>query len=225
MISERLLELREKNRMTQTELAEKLIAKGIPSSRNVVSRWERGQLPDARQFLAICEIYDVVDIRQTFLGDVRPIDIFAGLNYNGRREAQRFIGFMLESPLYTALEPPRRQRDFIPHYLLPASAGTGTFLDGDDHEMMAVDDTVPPEATFALRISGDSMMPRFLDGQTVFVKEQPTVEIGQIGIFILNNEGYCKKLGGASLISLNAAYPPIRLREYDELRTVGRVLC
>ena len=226
MLAERLTEIRESNRISQGELAKRLQEKGFTTTTSTISRWEKGNLiPSASQFLALCEVFDIEDIRQTFTGIVRPLDMLSGLNYNGRTEARRIIKCMMDSPLFTTIDPPRRQSSIIPFYDLPASAGSGVFLDSDGYEHMEVDDTVPKEATMAIRISGDSMTPRFADRQIVFVKEQPAIDIGQIGIFILNNEGYIKKLGGDSLISLNPKYKPIRLRDHDELRTVGRVLC
>jgi phage repressor protein C with HTH and peptisase S24 domain len=48
---------------------------------------------------------------------------------------------------------------------------------------LEVDDTVPDVVDFEVRVSGDSMTPRFCDGQVIFIKEKPTVEVGEIGIF------------------------------------------
>jgi phage repressor protein C with HTH and peptisase S24 domain len=72
-------------------------------------------------------------------------------------------------------------------------------------------------------INGDSMIPRFIDGQIVFVKEQPTLNIGDIGIFVLNDDAYCKKLGNGQLVSLNNRYPPIPIHDFDSFAVLGRV--
>ena len=60
---------------------------------------------------------------------------------------------------------------------MPVSAGPGAFLDSDSYEELEVDESVPASADYAVRISGDSMTPRFVDRQIVFVKEQPTLAI------------------------------------------------
>ncbi len=80
----------------------------------------------------------------------------------------------------------------IRHSVYKVSAGCGFELDeGDNWETIEISDT--PEARradYALTISGDSMEPVYYDGDIVLVKMQDTVEMGQIGIFILDGSGY-----------------------------------
>lgn len=124
----------------------------------------------------------------------------------------------------TAFEQPKKTI-FIEYYFLPASAGTGVYLDGCDREMIEVEETPTTlAANFALKVSGDSMEPQFHDGDIVLVKSQPTVDEGDIGIFIVNNEGYIKKFGGDQLISLNPEYENIKLHEYDDIYCRGKVI-
>lgn len=91
----------------------------------------------------------------------------------------------------------------IPFYETPVSAGTGSWL-GDD--IVAEWLTVPrndltTSADFALKISGDSMQPKFSNGETVLVKQTSSVFEGEIGVFVLNGESYIKKLGKKELVS------------------------
>ncbi|MDE7193877.1 MAG: S24 family peptidase, partial [Oscillospiraceae bacterium] len=79
-------------------------------------------------------------------------------------------------------------------------------------------------ADFALTIQGDSMEPVYHDGDIVLVKQQDAVDVGQIGIFVLNAAGYIKKNGGDRLISLNEKYDDILIEEYDDCRCVGKVI-
>lgn len=114
----------------------------------------------------------------------------------------------------------------IPFYETPVSAGTGSWL-GDD--ILAEWLTVPrndmtTSADFALKISGDSMQPKFSNGETVLVKQTSSVFEGEIGVFVLNGESYIKKLGKKELVSLNPAYKPIPLHGFDDVRCVGKVL-
>ena len=64
------------------------------------------------------------------------------------------------------------------------------------------------------------------DGDIVLVKEQPSVDLGQIGIFDIEGNGYIKKFGGDRLISLNAEYDDIEFSDYDEerIRCLGKVI-
>lgn len=124
----------------------------------------------------------------------------------------------------TAFEQPKKTI-FIEYYFLPASAGTGVYLDGCDREMIEVEETpITLAANFALKVSGDSMEPEFHDGDIVLVKSQPTVDEGDIGIFIVNNEGFIKKFGGDRLISLNPIYENIKLNDYDDIYCRGKVI-
>ncbi len=86
---------------------------------------------------------------------------------------------------------------------------------------------------FGLRIKGDSMSPRIMDGDTVIVRCQNDAESDQIVIALVNgNDGVCKKLkklaNGIMLISLNPQYDPIvfTASEMDQIpvRILGRVV-
>nr|DAD99865.1 MAG TPA: Repressor protein CI [Siphoviridae sp. ctwhn18] len=134
----------------------------------------------------------------------------------------------LETPVAKEPEPEQEPTIQIKHSYYRVSAGTGFNLpEGDDWEMIDIPDT--PEARradFAITIKGNSMEPVYFDGDIVLVKQQPAVELGEIGIFNIENNGYIKKFGGDRLISLNDAYDDIILSEYDEDRNhcLGKVI-
>ncbi|HNX64757.1 MAG TPA: helix-turn-helix domain-containing protein [Oscillospiraceae bacterium] len=109
---------------------------------------------------------------------------------------------------------------------LPVSAGFGADLlyDGDIKYMCIPDTPTARKADFALRISGDSMEPKFSDGDVVLVKEQSAVDKGEIGIFIVNTTGYIKKYNGKWLESLNPKYPDIKPADSDDVRCAGIVV-
>lgn len=115
---------------------------------------------------------------------------------------------------------------FKPIYDLSVSAGTGQFLDSDNYEMKEFPEyLVPQDSTFAVRVSGDSMEPNIKDGSIVFVRHAKELDVGDVGIFILNNESYIKQLGADNnLISFNPKYKDIIINEYDDLRVVGKVV-
>ena len=124
----------------------------------------------------------------------------------------------LEDPIANEPEQVEEPTIQIKHSYYRVSAGTGFDLpEGDNWEMIDIPDT--PEARkadFAITIKGNSMEPVYFDGDIVLVKQQPAVELGEIGIFNIENNGYIKKFGGDRLISLNDAYDDIILSEYDE---------
>ena len=137
----------------------------------------------------------------------------------------------LEAPAVNEPEQVEEPTIQIKHSYYRVSAGTGFELDeGDNWETIEIPDTPDArKADFAITIKGNSMEPIYFDGDIVLVKQQPAVELGEIGIFDIEDNGYIKKYGGDRLISLNAEYDDIILSDYDEERihcfgkVIGRV--
>lgn len=110
-------------------------------------------------------------------------------------------------------------------FTLPVSAGFGVYLDSEDKEEIEVERTsVTEEADFALCVSGNSMEPEYYDGDILLIRSQPTIQLGEVGIFVLNGKGYVKKLGRNRLISLNDEYQDIVFSENDLIWCMGKVL-
>ena len=228
-LGSKLSELRKVRKMSQQEVAKLVSVGSDPISNRAVSKWETGDtLPNAEQFLALCRIYDIRDVLSTFLGMEGPNDEgLNSLNKLGRERVDEYISLLKESPEFSYKQRVIRIKRQMPLYDLPASAGTGVFLDSDSYTLIDVDETVPENANLAVRISGDSMTPLYTDGQIVYVRQQPDLKPGEIGIFVLNGEAYCKKLetdGGIKLISLNPNYKPIKVKYSYELRVIGKVV-
>ena len=114
----------------------------------------------------------------------------------------------------------------IRHSLHKVSAGLGEALDdGDNWEDIEVVSTPESKiADFAITVVGESMSPDFHNGDIVLVKEQPEIEIGQIGIFICGNEGFIKEAGRDRLISHNPKFDDIYPSENSEIICKGLVL-
>ena len=87
---------------------------------------------------------------------------------------------------------------------------------------------------FALKVEGDSMLPRIHDGDILIVRQQDDAETGDIVIALVNGDDGCvKKLvkydsGGCALISLNPVYEPMvfdKAAVYEvPVRIVGKVI-
>ena len=108
---------------------------------------------------------------------------------------------------------------------LSASAGTGVYLDESRTEPLKIVHTdIADRANYAVKVSGVSMEPLFHDGDIVLVETCPSVDQGEIGVFVVNGEGFIKKYGGNQLISLNPECDNIDLHEYDSVYCRGRVL-
>ena len=83
---------------------------------------------------------------------------------------------------------------------------------------------------FALRCKGDSMAPRLLDGDLVFIRQQPSVEQGQIAAVLIGSEATLKHVYissvGVQLVADNPAYAPIILtgEEAQNVRILGKAV-
>lgn len=113
----------------------------------------------------------------------------------------------------------------LPLYNTPVSAGIGEFLDNNDVTTIRVKNTGKvTEASYALRVNGDSMMPDYSDGDILIIKEQNSVMDGELGIFVCDGQGYFKKFGKDRLVSLNPNYDDIMLSDFSSCSCVGLVL-
>ena len=216
---------RKANKMKQAQLAKELESYDIFVKQNTISAWESGMTqPSARQLLAICQILDIYDVYTEFIGK-NPINPFRNLNEEGISKVMDYIRLLEKSGDYKLAE-------IIPIHVLrerkvfytTVSAGTGSFLDGEDYEMYSSPD-IPEEATFGVHISGDSMEPRYLNGQTVWVTPCETLENGEIGVFLYDGCAYLKRLvrehGKVWLRSLNEKYHDIPI-VLDDFRILGK---
>ncbi len=110
-------------------------------------------------------------------------------------------------------------------YELPVSAGPGVYLDESRAESILVpDQEKTAEADYALRISGNSMEPRYHSGDILLVSHAEAVNEGEAGIFLLDGSAFFKIYDGDRLLSLNPDYEPISLKGYSDIRCKGRVV-
>ncbi len=222
-----LKEMRNNAGMTQREAAQK-----IGRKQQTLASWEIGQSqPDANTLFQLCSLYGTsVDKAFGFdktLLDKLEFDVikkYRALDGHGKtivdfvlnEEYQR----MTSTPKPAEAESNVIRLDFSEQ---PCSAGRGTYFGPDAFSEIRVEENaLTKRASFAVPVSGDSMEPTYSDGDILLVDKNVEVSSGEIGLFILDGEGYVKKLGKKELLSLNPAYPPISLE--DSIRCCGKVI-
>ena len=227
-IGERIKAARANKNLTQGEFAKLIGAK----SASVVSSWEMGVAkPDCERLSAICHVLDVTpDALLGFQSDaystseIGVIHKYRALDDRGRTVVNNVLN--TEYEIVCAAAQKKKARVIrLDYYTMPASAGTGTFLDSEE----AIDIFVPEcaeaeEADFVLSVSGDSMEPTFHDGDKIYISKQDAINVGEIGIFVINGDAYVKELGNGKLISHNEKYKPIPFKSDDSIYCCGRVL-
>lgn len=213
--------------LSQSALAQRLERYGVSVTKHAVTKWENGRVvPNALQLLALCRVLEIRDVLGEFCGESDTL--LAGLNRKGRERVAEYAALLRLSEEFRAERHEREPLRVLPLYDLAVSAGTGQFLDGENYELREVGDEVPEGADYGVRIAGDSMEPRFHDQQAIWVKQQTTLQPGEIGIFLYDGNSYVKKLveenGALRLHSLNPAYADIAVSDELPLRVMGKVL-
>lgn len=229
-ISDRIKEYRLKKGMTQQELAEAL----GESSGRVIYHWEKGSgRPDCEKIAKLCDLLGVsadeligckVMHHRPTATEWSMIQKYRALDEHGRE----VVDYLIECEhkrVTTVAKKPKLRMLKIDYYALPASAGTGNFLDGEfAEELLVPESDIAERADFVISVGGDSMEPTFHDSDKVFVEKCDSVDIGEVGIFVVNGDVYIKEQGAGCLISHNEAYKPIPLTEHDSAFCCGRVL-
>lgn len=107
------------------------------------------------------------------------------------------------------------------------SAGVGERLHEETLFTATVKAPIPPH-DLALKVNGDSMEPMFKDGEIIFVEKTHNIKNGQIGIFIIEEEAYVKKVlvedDRLTLISLNKNYKDLHFYENQSVKLIGKVI-
>lgn len=227
MFNDKLKSLRLNKRMKQSDLAKQLHIKNT-----TISNWEKGiSKPDYDTICALCTIFDV-DANYFFETSSKSLELsFDELEFIKKYRqlddiSQEIIQFVMnkEYERTTSSEDSIWIPDhYIDCYPRLASCGTGEYLfDSIPSEPIGVDKDC--KADFAVGVNGDSMMPTYYDGQTLLIKKQDQIRIGEIGLFVIDGEAYIKELEKNKLISHNKNYPDILFNEMMNITCVGKVL-
>lgn len=164
---------------------------------------------------------------QTLVDAYRRADTYAKetILVLAEREADRPQGTSRTATLLPLPDAADEGKVVLPLFLLPVSAGRGAILDSDASDEIEIRATrISNAADFAVRVSGDSMEPRFKSGDVLLVRRQSTLDEGELGIFIGDGEGYFKRLEKGVLHSINERYDDIPLSSFSEFSCVGKVI-
>ena len=245
-MGERLRNARENKGLLQSQLANLI---GVKSSA-VISNWEKDtNKPDAEKIVRICEALNIslsylldyhgenpIKLSNTEIEHIKKyrvldehgkeaVDGLLDTEYKRYQKIQETITISSSVSTIKGNTAPLQEQKiiYLPEPLQSASAGTGQIADDDTSEQVAVYyNEITSKADFIMRISGDSMEPKFMDGDHVLVRSQPAVEIGEIGIFIRDSERFIKIYRGSYLESINPKYGDVSLEEYSYC--LGKVL-
>lgn len=227
MIGDRIRSFRIEKGLTQNQLAELL----GESSGRVVYAWEKGNgKPDCDKTAKLCAVLGVsadellgCKTDAPTLSEWSMIKKYRVLDEHGKELTDYVLNSEYNRTVASRIPRVRMIRKRFYDY--PASAGTGSFLENATAEELDVPESdIAKEADFIIPVSGDSMEPTYRNGDRVFVNEQSAVNVGEIGIFIINGDAYIKELGENCLISHNSKYKKIPLHSADSVYCCGKVI-
>lgn len=187
MFSERLRKLRRERNLTQTELANSLNV-----SNGTIAMWEtEKRQPDLDMVSKIASFFNVsVDY---LMGREQKVD-------------NNVAGVQLE-----------RQTVKIPVYgTIPAGVPIEMIEDSyiEDYEDISADLLRGGNTYFALRVRGDSMLPKFESGDILILKQTEDCESGAYCAVSINHtectfKKVIKKMNGITLMPLNPDFEPL----------------
>ena len=158
-----LVENRKRKGYSQADLVDLLAQEGIEVTTKAVSKWENlTREPSLHTILTVCQILDIEDIYEEFLGE-NPFDhVMENLNEDGKAKIIEFANLLRASRKYL---PHRADiipfENYQPIAVEPASAGTGNYIEDSVKESYNVGHLAPEKTDFGIRISGDSMEPMY----------------------------------------------------------------
>ena len=229
MFGDKLKQARLNVKIKQSELA-----KILGTTNTTISNWENNvSKPDVDTIEYICGALNVSpnfffqsESNEYDENTQNLLNNYNRLNDQGQHEVRKRAAELTEIPRYLKNETENKIATLdMDSFELPASAGSGMYLSDEYKEVIQVRDCYKARTSdFVIPISGDSMEPLYSDGDRVFVKSMPMVEVGEIGIFVINGDAYIKKRGRDRLISLNRKRKDIVFGEGDTIVCLGKVI-
>lgn len=239
---QRLVASREKCNMSQKELAERL---GITPTR--LNYWEKDKREPAIEMIK--SIAQILDIDANYLIGYQPKsktapsisdeamklaqDYDTRMDNWGRKQVRSTADIEIarcSEQAKAQKEQPKRPRPTVtlrrPLTQVAAAEGAGAFLLDSDYDEVVVElNEYTQKADIILKVVGRSMEPAIHDGDHILVREQPSVEMGKIGVFIIDGNGFLKQSAPDRLISLNPNVPDVMIADQQTAECYGKFIC
>lgn len=141
------------------------------------------------------------------------------------RDAALFRNSRQEMEVATEIEPEDQRAIDLMFDEEKTAAGSGYQLIEERMQVWKVlYNDLTRKADFCIEVDGQSMEPMIEDGDIILIRQQPSVDVGEIGLFTVNDKGYVKKQGTDRLISINKKFEDIIPGEFDTVFCRGKVI-
>ena len=199
-IGDRVKLLRQKKKMTQLELAEKLGYK----SKSSVAHIENGRDIPRSMVVTLADILDTTPSYLMGWEDDKPADALTVL--------------------------PTEKIHMIPVFgSVAAGFGAYASSDILEYIPLYIENDCDVENTICITVKGQSMYPKIEEGDRIVVRRQDSVDNGRIAVVMIGDEAVVKRVeceqNRLTLISINPEYPPrvIEGKALEDVRIVGLV--
>lgn len=233
-----------KDRLKEARLAANLtqeqIANIIGVAKSTFTGYEKGN--SEPNMATVQKIMDALNIDANFLWqdemrnttqfvvsieEKEHIKKYRTLSEHGKKMADTFLDMQYEYEKEESMKI-KESYPMIPKalYGCSPSAGVGNYLpdDIDESAIMVPDTPKTRKADYVLKVDGKSMEPEYMDGDLVLVKKQDQVDIGEVGIYLVDGEALIKEAQNGYLHSLNPEFGNIELNENSEVHCMGKVI-
>lgn len=207
MISNKEIGTRIKLRREQLELTLKEVADKVGVAASTIQRYENGSF-DRIKLPVLLKIADALFVRPEWITGVTD-------DMGGGNELPENVMMM-----------PRMN-----HIPLVGDIACGTPILAEQNIEDYIDMPDHLHADFALRCKGDSMKgARILDGDVVYIRQQPTVENGEIAAVLIDNEATLKRVykskGSIILQPENPDFSPLAFagEQMAEVHIIGKAV-
>ena len=212
---EKLKNYRQKAKLSQTTLAEKL---GI--TRAAFSAWETGKAKQKKKNLA--QLSKLLNISIEDFSEEHPhLTLYKQLNQTNKKKVDELTHDLLMAqknvPLFSV--------QVLDNVALSAGHGAGFYDEYETKEVFTDKEYLYDVATW---IDGDSMEPVYQDGEVALIREGGFDYDGAVYAIVWNEKLYIKKVylenNGLRLVSINKDYPDKFAPAEDEPRIVGKIV-
>ena len=213
---------RENKKLSQSEIATQL---GV--NRSSYNSWETGRAkPNQKNLLILSEILDVEP--SYFESEYNIVNNYLQLSESNQDLAEKFVENLLAEQIKKESEskivplfPVRVLKD------VPLSAGLGDNY-YNEYEYETVYSEEDYNYDIAAYIHGDSMLPKYTDGEVALINETGFDYSGAVYAIYLNGQTFIKKVYKEDdyyrIVSINDEYPDKFAYSEDEFRIVGKVI-
>lgn len=210
-IGEFLKELREKNNLSQSQLAYKT---GISTSG--IFRFENGErLPS----------HDTLE-KYAKLFKINKLYLLKLAGYFSDEDLSDYTNPIVSEKIEEQLDTVSNDTSSTIPVYASASAGCGRVADAEPVAFVNV--PFKEYDCIGVKVHGNSMTPTITDDAIVILKKGAEVSSGEVGIFFVNDETFVKRFvekdGIILLYSDNTCYEPIIVTSKDDFECCGKVI-